>query len=195
MPLARKIETGNCHRITLGVRLTTTSILGWVPWLHDAHHKSELQQKPLSSFNSGCRRELLECGPHTFFVRSVSLLPPPFFPPHLLLGIHFPVDHTSMGSGRHQYGPLVTGQCFAGASIASVLMQPRNMVSLGASGAVFGMFAVSVLTKLQFKFRKLLEFGILGQFVLQQVLNVSSISLSNESIVRHSIVALDQICI
>ena len=40
-------------------------------------------------------------------------------------------------------------------------------VSLGASGAVFGLFAVSVLTKFRMDLRKLLEAVILGQFVLK----------------------------
>lgn len=44
-------------------------------------------------------------------------------------------------------------------------------VSLGASGAVFGLFAISVLTKLRFDFRKLLEAVILGQFVIERFLS------------------------
>lgn len=35
----------------------------------------------------------------------------------------------------------------AGANIVSWLVLPRNAVSVGASGAVFGLFAISVLVK------------------------------------------------
>ena len=45
-------------------------------------------------------------------------------------------------------------------------------VSLGASGAVFGLFAISVLTKLtRPSLRKLLEAIILGQFVVERFLS------------------------
>ncbi|KAH9604967.1 hypothetical protein KSS87_001784 [Heliosperma pusillum] len=43
---------------------------------------------------------------------------------------------------------LLTG---AGANLVSWLVLPRNTVSVGASGAVFGLFAISVLVKLTFK--------------------------------------------
>jgi len=36
---------------------------------------------------------------------------------------------------------------------------------------VFGLFAISVLTKLRFNFRKLLEAVILGQFVIERFLS------------------------
>lgn len=39
---------------------------------------------------------------------------------------------------------LITG---AGANFVSWLVLPRTVVSVGASGAVFGLFAVSVLVK------------------------------------------------
>jgi len=52
----------------------------------------------------------------------------------------------------------------------SLIFQPSYVVSLGASGAVFGLFTVSVLLKLGWHWRRLLEVIILGQFVLQRVL-------------------------
>lgn len=64
--------------------------------------------------------------------------------------------------------------CAAGASAASLLLLPSasggaQVVSLGASGAVFGLFAVSALSKLSLDWRKLLECGILGGFALERV--------------------------
>lgn len=41
---------------------------------------------------------------------------------------------------------ILTG---AGANLVSWLVLPRNAVSVGASGAVFGLFAISVLVKVQ----------------------------------------------
>ncbi|KAK9798160.1 hypothetical protein WJX73_002057 [Symbiochloris irregularis] len=60
--------------------------------------------------------------------------------------------------------------CALGASIATLFLSASNTVSLGASGAVFGMFTMAVLTKLRFNFKKLLECAILGQFVVKQVI-------------------------
>lgn len=44
---------------------------------------------------------------------------------------------------------ILTG---AGANLVSWLVLPRNAVSVGASGAVFGLFAVSVLVKVSLVF-------------------------------------------
>lgn len=63
----------------------------------------------------------------------------------------------------------------AGASVASYFLQPKASISLGASGAVFGLFAVSVLVKLSFNLKKLIECGILGQFVIKQLLQVGPV--------------------
>lgn len=62
---------------------------------------------------------------------------------------------------------LITG---IGANLASVFLQRGPIVSLGASGAVFGLFAVSVLVKLSLNWRSILEVLILGQFVIGRVL-------------------------
>ena len=56
-------------------------------------------------------------------------------------------------------------------AIASLVFMGKNAVSLGASGAVFGLFAVSVLVKLSLNPKKLIESAIVGQFVFQQVRN------------------------
>ena len=74
---------------------------------------------------------------------------------------------------------LVTG---IGANLASWFLLPKSVggvlgiggaatVSLGASGAVFGLFAVSVLVKLSWNWRRILEVVILGQFVVDRFLS------------------------
>ena len=73
---------------------------------------------------------------------------------------------------------LVTG---IGANLASWLVLPKSVggvlgiggaatVSLGASGAVFGLFAVSVLVKIKWDWKRILEVIILGQFVVDRFL-------------------------
>lgn len=59
--------------------------------------------------------------------------------------------------------------CGLGASLMSWLFHGDAGYALGASGAVFGLFAVSVLIKLSWNWRRILEVLILGQFVIQQV--------------------------
>ncbi|XP_058113841.1 rhomboid-like protein 11, chloroplastic isoform X2 [Magnolia sinica] len=68
---------------------------------------------------------------------------------------------------------ILTG---AGANLVSWLVLPRNAVSVGASGAVFGLFAISVLVKMRWDWRKILEVLILGQFVIQKVMEEAQAS-------------------
>ncbi|PPS45079.1 rhomboid family intramembrane serine protease [Chroococcidiopsis sp. TS-821] len=59
--------------------------------------------------------------------------------------------------------------CGLGGSLMSYFFHGGAVYSLGASGAVFGLFAVSVLIKLSWHWRKILEVLILGQFVIERV--------------------------
>ncbi|KAK2995503.1 hypothetical protein RJ640_001417 [Escallonia rubra] len=68
---------------------------------------------------------------------------------------------------------ILTG---AGANLVSWLVLPRNAVSVGASGAVFGLFAISVLVKMSWDWRKILEVLILGQFVIEKVMEAAQAS-------------------
>nr|AIY60693.1 rhomboid protein Panut_RBL11 [Pandanus utilis] len=68
---------------------------------------------------------------------------------------------------------ILTG---AGANLVSWLILPRCAVSVGASGAVFGLFAISVLVKMSWDWRKILEVLILGQFVIDKVMEAAQAS-------------------
>ncbi|KAJ3694550.1 hypothetical protein LUZ60_010030 [Juncus effusus] len=68
---------------------------------------------------------------------------------------------------------IITG---CGANLVSWLVLPRSAVSLGASGAVFGLFAVSVLVKMSWDWRKIIEVLILGQFVIDKVMEAAQAS-------------------
>lgn len=70
--------------------------------------------------------------------------------------------------------------CALGANVASYFMMPRNVHSLGASGAVFGLFVVAVLSKISWSPRKLLESVILGQFVVSQVINEAKMQFGTQ---------------
>ncbi|GIL68561.1 hypothetical protein Vafri_21820 [Volvox africanus] len=65
--------------------------------------------------------------------------------------------------------------CGLGAALATFFLTPATSnghvtVSVGASGAIFGLFAVSVVTRLRWNLKQLLEAAVLGQFVVRQVL-------------------------
>ncbi|XP_015698943.1 rhomboid-like protein 11, chloroplastic [Oryza brachyantha] len=65
---------------------------------------------------------------------------------------------------------ILTG---AGSNLISWLFLPTTSVSLGASGAVFGLFTISVLVKMSWDWRKILEVLILGQFVVDKVMEAA----------------------
>lgn len=69
------------------------------------------------------------------------------------------------------WGGLLFAYAFCGifANLVSLALLPAATVSLGASGAVFGLFTVSVLARLSWRdldWRKLVEVAVLGDFVL-----------------------------
>jgi len=59
--------------------------------------------------------------------------------------------------------------CSVGASLCSFMASPVATVSLGASGAVYGLFATAVLMQVRLSWRSLLSAFVLGQFVVQRV--------------------------
>lgn len=72
------------------------------------------------------------------------------------------------------WGGLLFAYAFCGvvANFVSLVLLPANTVSIGASGAVFGLFVVSILSRLSLRdldWRKIVEAGVLGQFVLGRV--------------------------
>ena len=72
------------------------------------------------------------------------------------------------------WGGLLLSYVFCGvvSSLVSISLLPKNAVSIGASGAVFGLFTVSTLAKLSWKdldWRKVVEVSVLGEFVFRQI--------------------------
>ncbi|KAI4316149.1 hypothetical protein L6164_024156 [Bauhinia variegata] len=76
---------------------------------------------------------------------------------------------------------ILTG---VGANLVSWLVLPRNSVSVGASGAVFGLFTISVLVKMSWDWRKILEVLILGQFVIERVMEAAQASTTLSGTIR-----------
>lgn len=74
--------------------------------------------------------------------------------------------------------------CGLGANLMSWLFNDSNVVALGASGAVFGLFTVSILIKLSFQWRNLLEILILGQFVVSRMINETQLLTQNDDVNR-----------
>jgi len=69
--------------------------------------------------------------------------------------------------------------CGAAANLVSLVLLPSATVSLGASGAVFGLFAVSVLARLSWRdldWRKVVEVAVLGEFAVGQVLKEARVA-------------------
>lgn len=73
------------------------------------------------------------------------------------------------------WGGLLVSYVLCGvvSSWVSLMLLPKYTVSIGASGAVFGLSAVSMLSKLSWReildWRKVVEVAVLGEFVFRQV--------------------------
>jgi len=86
---------------------------------------------------------------------------------------------------------LLCGIC---ANVASVLLLGSKgaggamMVSMGASGAVFGLFTVATLVKLQFNWKRMLEALILGNFVVERVWQEGALQLSGGATAGNALV-------
>ena len=63
---------------------------------------------------------------------------------------------------------ILTAVC---ANLAALAFLPRASVSIGASGAVFGLIATAALVRLKWSVRSLTEAGIFLNFAVQQVLS------------------------
>eukprot|EP00618_Florenciella_parvula_P013290 CAMPEP_0119523792 /NCGR_PEP_ID=MMETSP1344-20130328/38790_1 /TAXON_ID=236787 /ORGANISM="Florenciella parvula, Strain CCMP2471" /LENGTH=442 /DNA_ID=CAMNT_0007562119 /DNA_START=107 /DNA_END=1435 /DNA_ORIENTATION=+ len=78
------------------------------------------------------------------------------------------------------WGGLLVAFLFCGvvANLASHFILPYNTVSLGASGAVFGLFTVSIMNRLSswadFEWRRLIEVLIIGEFRLIEMVTFNN---------------------
>jgi len=110
---------------------------------------------------------------------------------HLSSNIFFLYIFGKLVEEEEGWGGLIASYliCGAGASVASYLLLSKQSVSLGASGAVFGLFVVSVLCKLQaFNWRRAIEVLILGQFVVEKVASELSVSVAGGKIAQGMVV-------
>ena len=67
------------------------------------------------------------------------------------------------------------------ANMASLILLPANTVSIGASGAVFGLFTTSILSRLslrELEWRRVVEVLILGEFVVGKMLSEMRVAAS-----------------
>lgn len=86
---------------------------------------------------------------------------------------------------------LLFSYAFCGivANHVSLLLLPSNTVSLGASGAVFGLFAVSTLAKLSWQgldWRKVVEVAVLGEFVVGKITSeIATTATGGEAGINH----------
>jgi len=71
--------------------------------------------------------------------------------------------------------------CAFGSALSSWLLLPKHSISVGASGAVFGLFTICVLTRFSWNWKRLLEFLILGQYVYQILGTEMRLAASNSS--------------
>ncbi|GHP03599.1 hypothetical protein PPROV_000235400 [Pycnococcus provasolii] len=121
----------------------------WVKWLYLNHQRPVWFQFVTSTF---CHANYAHLSSNAFF-----------------LYIFGKLVEEEEGTFGVWFAYLATG---IGANLLSYLLQPASpIVSVGASGAVFGLFAVSALVKLLrgLQWRTLLESVILGQFVVERV--------------------------
>ena len=93
-------------------------------------------------------------------------------PPAVLLHMGAPLSAELSFRCPHQQVNLRPYIWCAGASVASFFLASRSTVSLGASGAVFGLFSMAVLSKFRLHPKKLMECAVLGQFVIKQLVQV-----------------------
>lgn len=69
--------------------------------------------------------------------------------------------------------------CGLGASLFDHFLSSQNVLSLGASGAIFGLFTISILLKFKMQFSSFVELFVLVPFVFQTI--TSEIGMLNKN--------------